>query len=406
MPKLYFTLVKIILFMKKIVTFSILAYLLFTINSIAISQNSNENKLENSNVLKIGVLLPLSGEFKDLGESFLKAIQLALYDISNEKIKIYPKDSKANALETYKAAKEFQKLGVKVVIGPIFYESLEQLEEINNIIFISFTNKNKDIPKNVISFGINIESQIDVLKKYFDEIKISKTLFLSPRSKFIEQSKLVTEKDTLKFYRTYSYDVNPKKITGEIEKITNYRERKKDLERRIKILEKSDLYKHKVELKQLEQMHTLGKINFDSVVILDFGERLKSVLSSFIFSDVSSKEVSFFTINQWFDESFFNENAMQNLHFPSIDLKNLEKFNKKYFNKYNKKTNKVSILAYDALGLIYFCWSNNNFKFEPNQLYNKKGFKGLHGQFVIKNNISKHRLKIYKVSGKKFLKVY
>ena len=97
---------------------------------------------------------------------------------------------------------------------------------------------------------------------------------------------------------------------------------------------------------------------------------------------------------------------MQNLHFPSIDLENLEKFSKKYFNKYNKKTNKVSILAYDALGLIYFCWSNNNFKFEPSQLYNKKGFKGLHGQFIIKNNISKHKLKIYKVSGKKFLKVY
>ena len=144
--------------MKKIVTFSILTYLLFTINSIAISQNSNENKLENSNVLKIGVLLPLSGEFKDLGESFLKAIQLALYDISNEKIKIYPKDSKANAAETYKAAKEFQKLGIKVVIGPIFNESLEKLGEINNIIFISFTNKNKNIQKNVISFGINIES--------------------------------------------------------------------------------------------------------------------------------------------------------------------------------------------------------------------------------------------------------
>ena len=228
--------------MKKILTFSILTYLLFTINSTASNQNSN--------VLKVGVLLPLSGEFQDLGESFLKAIQLGLYDISNEKIKIYLKDSKANPSDTYKAAKEFQKLGVKVVIGPIFFESSEKLGEINNIIFISFTNKNKNIPKNVISFGINIESQIDVLKKYFDEIKISKTLLLSPKSEFIEQSKFVAEKDVLKFYRTYSYDTNPKKITGEIEKITNYRERKKDLERRIKILEKSDLYKDKNELKK------------------------------------------------------------------------------------------------------------------------------------------------------------
>ena len=84
------------------------------------------------------------------------------------------------------------------------------------------------------------------------------------------------------------------------------------------------MYKHKQELKKLEQMHTLGKVNFDSVVVIDFGERLKSVLTSFMFSDVSSNKVNFFTINQWFDETFFNENAMQNLHFPSIDFNNLK----------------------------------------------------------------------------------
>ena len=197
-----------------------------------------------------------------------------------------------------------------------------------------------------------------------------------------------------------------KKITGEIEKITKYRERKKDLERRIKILEKSNLYKDKNELKKLEQMHTLGKVNFDSVVIIDFGERLKSVLSSFMFSDVSSNEVSFFTINQWFDVTFFNENAMQNLHFPSIDYKNLKKFKKKFSNTFNEQPNKVSILAYDALGLIYYCWSNNNFEFKQDQLYTKVGFKGLHGEFFIKKNLSKQKLKIYKVLKKKFIKVY
>jgi len=392
--------------MKKLITFSILTYLLLTINSFAVNQNSDENNLENKKILKIGVLLPLSGKFQEIGESFLKAIQLALYDISNENIKIYPKDSKGNALNTYQAAKEFDEMGIKIVIGPIFYESLERLNEINNITFISFTNITKKIPKNTIAFGVNIESQIDVLKKYFNEIQLSKTILLSPKSEFIYQSELVAKKDVLKFYRTYSYDVNPKKLTGEIEKITNYRKRKKDLERRIKILEKSDLYKDKNELKKLEQMHTLGKVNFDSVVVIDFGERLKSVLSSFMFSDVSSSEVNFFTINQWFDETFFNENAMQNLHFPSIDFDNLKKFNKKFFNTFREQPNKVSILAYDALGLIYYCWSNNNFQFKQDQLYNKKGFKGLHGEFFIENNLSKQKLKIYRVSKKKFIKVY
>ena len=269
----------------------------------------------------------------------------------------------------------------------------------------SLTNQTQKIPKNTIAFGINIESQMDALKKYFNKIKVSKTILLSPKSEFIYQSESVAKKDVLKFYRTYSYDTNPKKITGEIEKITKYRERKKDLERRIKILEKSDLYKDKNELKKLEQMHTLGKVNFDSVFVIDFGERLKSVLTSFMFSDVSSNEVNFFTINQWFDVTFFNENAMQNLHFPSIDLDNLKAFNKKYFKTYKEEPSKVSILAYDALGLIYYCWINNKSDFKITHLYNREGFKGLHSEFVIVNNLSKQKLKIYKVSDKKFIKV-
>ena len=387
--------------MKKF--FSILLFcILFIINSSVISKGSEESK----KLLKIGVLLPLSGEYEILGNSFLKAIQLALYDISDNEVIIYPKDSKANSLDTYKAAKEFEKEGIKIVIGPIFYESLERLNEINNITFISMTNKTNKIPKNVIAFGINIESQINTLKEYFKESKISKTILLSPNSEFIFQSESVKKNDVIKFYRTYSYNVNPKKITGEIEKITNYRERKKDLERRIKILEKSDLYKDQQELKKLEQMHTLAKVNFDSVVIIDFGERLKSVLTSFDFSDVSSEKVKFFTINQWFDKTFFSENAMQNLHFTSVNLKNIKKFKKKFLKTYNEDVNEVSILAYDALGLIYYCWSSNNKEFKTAQLYNKEGFKGLHAEFYIDENLSKQKLKIYKILNKKFVEVY
>ena len=389
--------------MKKIFTISILTYLLFTINSIATSENSKKN-LQKGKILKIGVLLPLSGEFQNVGESFLKAIQLALNDISKENIIIYPRDSKANSLNAFLSAKELEDMGINVVIGPLFFESLERLNEVNNITFISLTNKTQKIPKNVISFGINIKSQIEALKKYFKKIEVTRTLLLSPKTQFINQTEII-ENSELKFYRAFFYDTSPKKITNEIEKLTKYKERKKDLQRRIKILEKSDLYKDKQELKKLEQMHTLGKVSFDSGLVVDFGERLKSVLTSFMFSDISSKEVNFFTLNQWFDETFFNENALQNLHFPAINLKNLKKFRKKYLKEYKEEPNQVSILAYDAVGLIYYCWKNNDGQFNYNQLYNKNGFKGLHGKFVISNNLSSQQLQVYKVSKKKFIKV-
>ncbi len=391
--------------MKKLLIFSILTYLLLTINSSAITKNSQKNVVENEKILKIGILLPLSGKFKDVGESFLKAIQLALFDIGNKNIKIYPKDSGANSLDSYLSAMEFKKLGIKIVIGPIFHESLEKLGKVNDITFISLTNITNKIPKNIIAFGINADSQIDTLKKYFKKKEISKTLLLSPKSHFSNQVKII-EDSKLKFYKVFLYSDIPKRITDDIKKITNYQERKKNLERRIEILKHSDLYKDKIELEELEQKHTLGKVSFDSVIVVDFGERLKSVLTSFLFSDISSEDVNFFTLNQWFDKTLFNENASQNLYFPAIDFDNLKKFKKKYLDSYEEKPNVVSILAYDALGLIYYCWLNNNAHFETNQLYNKNGFKGLHGKFVIKNNLSKHQLGIYKVHKKKFLRVY
>ena len=391
--------------MKKLLIFSILTYLLLTINSSAITKNSQKNVVENEKILKIGILLPLSGKFKDVGESFLKAIQLALFDIGNKNIKIYPKDSGANSLDSYLSAMEFKKLGIKIVIGPIFHESLEKLGKVNDITFISLTNITNKIPKNIIAFGINADSQIDTLKKYFKKKEISKTLLLSPKSHFSNQVKII-EDSKLKFYKVFLYSDIPKRITDDIKKITNYQERKKNLERRIEILKHSDLYKDKKELEELEQKHTLGKVSFDSVIVVDFGERLKSVLTSFLFSDISSEDVNFFTLNQWFDKTLFNENASQNLYFPAIDFDNLKKFKKKYLDSYEEKPNVVSILAYDALGLIYYCWLNNNAHFETNQLYNKNGFKGLHGKFVIKNNLSKHQLGIYKVHKKKFLRVY
>jgi len=387
--------------MKKFLIFLILTYLQLAINTRAASESAAGNE----KTLKIGVLLPLSGEYQSLGESFLKSIQLALYDISNENIKIYPKDSKANYLDAHKSAKEFEDLGIKIVIGPIFYESLEKLDEINSITFISLTNKTDKIANNIIAFGINIKSQVNALKKYFAEIKVSKTLLLSPRNEFTDQVQII-KNSQLNFDRDFLYDTRPEKITNEIEKLTNYRERKKDLERRIKILENSDLYKDKKELEKLNQKHTLGSINFDSVFVVDFDERLKSVLTSFMFSDVTHKKVNFFTVNQWFDKNLFNEAALQNLHFPAINFDNLIKFENKYFNTYNEKPNKVSILAYDALGLIYYCWINNNSEFKTSHLYNKNGFKGLHGEFEIKGNVSNQKLKIYKISKKKFLKVY
>ena len=90
----------------------------------------------------------------------------------------------------------------------------------------------------------------------------------------------------------------------------------------------NDLFIKKIE--KLKKKDTLGGINFDSVIISDCNEGLKSIATSLLYTDVSPQRIYYITLNQWFDKTFFNENAMQNLYFPSIDYKNLNKFSKMY----------------------------------------------------------------------------
>ena len=95
--------------------------------------------------IKIGLLVPMTGPNKDIGQSIIKAVRLAVNDIDNDSIEIVPKDTATKPDITLKSAYELKEMGVSIVIGPVFYESLIYLDEIKDLTFLSLTNKNLDI---------------------------------------------------------------------------------------------------------------------------------------------------------------------------------------------------------------------------------------------------------------------
>ena len=102
---------------------------------------------------------------------------MAVKDIDNDLIEIYPKDTATKANQTLRSAFELSEMGIKVVIGPVFYESLTYLDEMKDLTFLSLTNKTLDLPKNVISAGINSTSQFNTIKKFLETNKIKKLFF-------------------------------------------------------------------------------------------------------------------------------------------------------------------------------------------------------------------------------------
>ncbi len=384
--------------MKKKI-YIILTYLVVFLNSNSLSDNSN-------NKLKIGLLVPFSGEYQELGNSFLFSIQLALEEIGDKNILIIPRDSGSNdPKKLIQGIKEISAEGAKIIIGPINFDEIEEAKKYPNMIFISPSNMNPEIQKNIISIGISLESQLVSLKKFLENKKKNRTVILYPDDKYAPIIEDKIKKVNLKNFKKFKYSSDPKILTGEIETLTSYAQRKRNLESRKKILEKKDTEKAERELKKLDQIYTLGKVNFDSVIIIDFGNRLRSVLTSLIFTDVNQNEVLFTTVNQWFDESIFYENSLKELYYPSINYKNFAKYNKNFIKSFNVKPNEITILAYDALGLIYYVWKKNKSVNSIKDFITKDKIKGKIGTFSFQDNKIFQDLKIYRAKDKSF-KVY
>ena len=214
--------------------FRILLLVLFKISLLSTSSFANEEKI------KIGLLVPLSGDNVKIGKQIIKSVRMALKDIGTNQIEIYPKDTKSDPNETFRSAVELEKMGINLIIGPVFYENLVFLEELNNITFLSLTNKTLDLPKNVISAGINSTSQLNAIKKFIELNEIKKTIFLIPKLNYDQEIKKGIKDSKIKVYKEYFYDIEPTKLTKQIEDITNYDVRKQNLFDEIARVEKSD----------------------------------------------------------------------------------------------------------------------------------------------------------------------
>ena len=356
--------------------------------------------------IRIGLVVPLTGEYSTIGDSIIKSTRLALNKINDEKFEIVPGDTKANPIDALKASKALYDQGIKIIIGPVFNESTKYLDELNNVTFISLTNKIYGNPPNVISAGVNAISQLQTIDKFRNLNEIKRTIILIPRSDYQKEVEQAIKKTKLKLKDKYFYDMDPTLLTSQIEKVTRYPERKQNLLNEIERIENSSLINKEKKLEELNKKDTLGGINFDSVIIADFGESLKSVATSLLYTDVSSKRISYITLNQWFDNSLLKEYSLQPIYFPSINKENFELFKAEYNNAFNKKANQLSFLSYDLVGLVYFLIYSNNFDQDKKIFYEKNKFKGKIGIFEIDKNTITHQLNFYSINDEKFIKIF
>ncbi len=181
--------------------------------------------------IKIGLIVPQSGEYAEIGNSIIKSVKLAINIIDDERIEIIPKDTKSNPIDALRVSKQLYENDVRIIIGPVFSESAKYLDELEEITFLSFTNKINNNPPNVISAGVNAISQLNAIKKFSKINKIERSILLIPKSDYRTEIEFAIRKTKIKLKHKFIYDKEPTLLTKQIEDLTRYSQRKKKFKR-------------------------------------------------------------------------------------------------------------------------------------------------------------------------------
>ena len=387
--------------MKKII---ILILLILSLNS----------KVYAKSELKLGALLPLSGEHAILGENIYKSILITIFELENLRIKVIPLDTQSTKSGTKIAFQKGLREQVDIFIGPIFFDNLSEIKELEGFkdkIFFSYSNNENNNLPNVINFGINLSSQINALEKVFNQNE--RYIFFGDSSDFTNKVLEKVKKFKSKRARTVIYK-NFKDIDIKTKQVTNFNYRNKKHIREIKRLEKiqkekeiektEDATLHAKYIENMKKHDTLDKVKFRKVFLSSYNEELIAAMSYFDFYDANYKDVQFITLNLWFEKKYLNEPSFENIIFPSINYKAYQELNEKYQKNFNRDIYHLEVLTFDMIPLIASTWFNSKDRKLKASNFNGS-YKGKTGNFSIKENRANRDLILYKIMNKKFKKI-
>ena len=380
--------------MKKIFKIIIFCSLFFTINNAAYSKSE----------LKIGAILPLSGDHELLGNNIYQSILITIFELKNLNIKIIPLDTQSSKAGAINAFRQGMNKKVDLFVGPIFYDTLNEIKNIEGFkekLFISYSNREENIFPNVINFGVNLSSQINSLVKLFQNNE--QFIFFGDNSSF---TKKVLEKS--KKFKSKTSDVvfykNFKDIENQTKKITDYEERNKKHLEEIKKLEQIEDNLDEKLIELMKKHDTQEKVSFKKVFVSSFDDELISSISYFDFYDANYKDVQFVTLNLWFDNKYLKEPSLENLIFPSINLNGYQELNQKYKKNFGRNIYHLETLSFDIIPLASAIWFSTKEQQLKASMFNGT-YKGKTGDFTIKENKTDRDLILYKIENKKFKKI-
>lgn len=305
--------------------------------------------------IKVGLVLPLSGQNAELGAALRNAAQLALFDRAPEQFTLLVRDSGGSPDGAARRAQELLDHGVELILGPLFATSVEAVGPIARTAgrpVIAFSNDRKVAGSGVYVLGLSPEAQVARVVDYASRQGITRFAVLAPRSPYgdavLEAAYQATTASATQLVRTTTYDPLAEDISAEVRSLADYDSRRQALEQQKAELAARGDEAAELALERLEGLETFGPPPFEAVILPEGGQRLIAIAPLLAYYDVDPAEVRYLGTAQWLDPSVWTERTLAGGWFaaPPPDL--WQSFSERYRQVYGTEPHRLAALAYDA----------------------------------------------------------
>lgn len=320
---------------------------------------------------KVAVLLPLSGQHQQLGESLLNAAQLALFDINDPSVELLPLDTQGTPSGTANAMNKAVQNKAKLILGPVLANDVDQAGRIarqNNLNVIGFTTDSTRTGGNVFTVGILPYDQGQRLAQYAGRNNLKRIVAILPQNQYAQE---VT--------RAFEQTANKNGLT---------------------VTQKIDLNTVS-DPNQIAQALAARRGEFDAILMPFGNPQIASLAQALTNNGLGASNVSWLGAGIWDDPSITSNPLMRGAYFaaPSTDAR--RNFVNQYRTVYGETPQRLASLGYDATALAIILLKQNNGQITTNALLNPNGFSGIDGVFRFKQNgMTERGMAIHRINSR------
>ncbi len=366
--------------------------------------------------IKIGVMLPLSGDTEIVGNALLNAITMAMFDSEDKRFALIPIDTKGTPEGATEAAKYLVEQNADIVIGPLFSDSIKAAHPIikeAGLNMISFSTDQDVAGDGVYLLSFRPEEQVGRIIKYASKQQHEKFAALIPDTLYggrivdVLEPLIATDFNELVALETYPAD--PSMLDEPVKRIANYEYRRQeyiDEMRYLRSLGRNDDMGQEF-IKEIRNLETLGDVEFDAILLPEGGALLGSLAPLLSYYEIDLTKVKVLGTGLWQDPMLFNEPQLQGGWFAAPEVEKANAFIDRYIEYYGERPPRIVTLGYDAMALVSnIVRTQRAPTFSEENITEPSGFDGLDGIFRFhKSGLVERGLAVFEVTSTEFLKI-